>query len=1332
MTLLSLALLAQATASVYAVPSLKADLPGHTDKVTSVAFAADGGTLLTASADHTVRVWDTSSGAPLRTLSSAAPLFGLALQDPSGSRAYAAGGAWARTGDHDVYSFDTARSSTRSAPLETLEGHTGAVLGLSVSPDGKLLASASKDGTVRLWNTGSDERADLISVSSPISAASFSKGGLLLFAPSDRTLRIYDPKLQRQIEQLTFAKNVLVLLCSRGSRDLLVAASASGEVRVLEVGGGIIASFPGDGAPLTALAFDAEEEVIFATTQAGDVRQLSLELQASSPLLTGVKARSVAASPRGHLLAVGTTDGRTLLYALQKVALPLVLDPQAHTGQVMDLEFTPDGKELVSVSKDKSVRVWEVASGENVRTLRGFAGPGDDGQLYRLAISPDGREVAVAGFLGTSNPLVSPAVRQDPSYKAETIGHLRVMSLQTGKVRGVVRRGTNSVTSLAWGRRFVSGNMDRLVRTYDAANFEKAVTRTKPSIHSFQLAGPVLLTALSPDGNHVVASEFSGTSPMLFDVSTLSAQGVPRAVVSLKGKHASEVVAAAFSPDGALLVTADQDHAFLWSPAGDFKGEFAGKFRLAADSKIAFSRDGKLLVLGAKVFAFPSGKELSTLEDATLTVKASAFRGSDLIASCGPRHGSSGEGDTDVVLWDPLTGKVLRRLAPKARKYNGVAFLSGGLGIALTDEYGVLAKTFSPEQLQTGFDFERLRIAKPSAPASNGLVFEAGGKTLRRPGPVNGKESLGQLKFGEVMLEDKVSGASVWAYTLLPDGTALVGTNLHLRSYDAAGAERKRFVGHAGQIKALALSSDGKLLASLGDDFTVRLWKLDDPGVEVAGRRVVRPLVSLFLSTDGEWIAWGEDSTYASSRHGGRYLGFLLNQGREKEARFYPFEQYDLRLNRPDLLLTRLGVGSAALRQALAHAWKKRVKRMGFTVEALQGELLDLPKVLLRTTSRTTTERTLELDFTASSATLGLDRLQVYVNDVPTLGRAGLPLNGVHSIDKKLSVPLSTGRNRIQVSVLDTGGNESPRETLQVRCDAPQARPTLYLVAIGVSHYKDAQYDLTYAGKDAKNLAELLSSKQAGYKDAKVLLLDDAKVTREAVLKAREFLAQSGVDDEAVVFFAGHGLLDSQLDYYLATTDVDFNSPAGRGLAYEELEGLLDGIPARRRLVLIDACNSGEVDKEEVVLTTAAAPGPAAPGVKSRGFKQVKASTVGLQGSFELVQELFADLRRTSGAAVISSASGKEFAFESAKWNNGVFTFALLDGLKSGAADGDQDGTVKVSELRDFVIDRVQKLTSGQQTPTSRRENLEFDFPVFVTEAGSSKQPADAGGGVRK
>jgi len=108
-----------------------------------------------------------------------------------------------------------------------------------------------------------------------------------------------------------------------------------------------------------------------------------------------------------------------------------------------------------------------------------------------------------------------------------------------------------------------------------------------------------------------------------------------------------------------------------------------------------------------------------------------------------------------------------------------------------------------------------------------------------------------------------------------------------------------------------------------------------------------------------------------------------------------------------------------------------------------------------------------------------------------------------------------------------------------------------------------------------------------------------------------------------ILFFAGHGILDETMDYYLGTYNVDFTNPKLGGMPYEQFEALTEGIPARNKLVLLDACHSGELDKEDMYLTEASK--KLNDQVSFRGFKQVesKSSQLGLTNSFELMNELF-------------------------------------------------------------------------------------------------------------
>jgi uncharacterized caspase-like protein len=342
--------------------------------------------------------------------------------------------------------------------------------------------------------------------------------------------------------------------------------------------------------------------------------------------------------------------------------------------------------------------------------------------------------------------------------------------------------------------------------------------------------------------------------------------------------------------------------------------------------------------------------------------------------------------------------------------------------------------------------------------------------------------------------------------------------------------------------------------------------------------------------------------------------------------------------------------------------------------------------------------------------------LNVSVNDVPIDGVNGIDLRDAKktSLDRRVTLRLSNGTNKVQASVLNSEGVESPKDTFLIVHKGSEAKPDLYVVAIGVSNYQDERYKLKYAAKDADDLARVLEGRAARFGQLHVLRILDKDATKESIAKAKTFLSASRVNDHAIVFLAGHGLLDDQLDYYFATADIDFDHPAGRGLPYDAVEGLLDGIPARQKLLLIDTCHSGEVEKEETVVVASKSGTTGV--VVTNDFRGIKAVAnkkgPGLSGSYELLQDLFADLRRGSGAAVVSSASGVEFALESPEWKNGVFTYALMEGLRSGRADANKDGKTSISELRAYVSSQVQSLTGGRQHPTMRQENLSFDFTL--------------------
>ena len=155
---------------------------------------------------------------------------------------------------------------------------------------------------------------------------------------------------------------------------------------------------------------------------------------------------------------------------------------------------------------------------------------------------------------------------------------------------------------------------------------------------------------------------------------------------------------------------------------------------------------------------------------------------------------------------------------------------------------------------------------------------------------------------------------------------------------------------------------------------------------------------------------------------------------------------------------------------------------------------------------------------------------------------------------------------------------------------------------------------------------------------------------------------------------------------------------------------MLGDIPAREKVLFLDACHSGEIDKDEseVIETNNMGNGT----VAARGFKKVSSTSISQRYSiFELMNQLFADLKQNNGTTVIASASGKEFAFEGSDWKNGVFTYALIDGLKNKRIeDENRNKQIDLSEMQDYLFQKVSELTKGKQHPTTRTINSRNDF----------------------
>ncbi len=712
-----------------------------------------------------------------------------------------------------------------------------------------------------------------------------------------------------------------------------------------------------------------------------------------------------------------------------------------------------------------------------------------------------------------------------------------------------------------------------------------------------------------------------------------------------------------FTPNGKQLVSMETAMSMaVWDMSTRKKA-----FTLATEGELmqnlAFSSDGKY-ISGAgyqgiiRIWDFNTKKIVHRLSGHQGGIYGTSFSpDGKYLASCGM--------DQTVRIWDLSSGKEIKKIQDQTIIISDVKFSPNGqfLASAAWDKTINLYKT-SDWSLS---------------------------KTLK--GHTNMITSISFNKSGD-RLASSSSNNAVWS------------ADNSVKIWDvASGTEVCSFQNHVGGIQKVIFDKTSDLVFSSGDDGMIKVWTYTD----------CLEMASLISVNKSDHVILTPDNYYTASRAALEGVAFRL------DAALYPFEQFDLRLNRPDVVASKIGKTPQNLVNAYNYLYKKRLKRSGFTEEDL-GTDFHLPKTELLTKDLPliTKENHVRFTIKAEDNLFPLDRLKVFVDDVPIYGVQGMNLKDRNSksVEIELDVPLIPGPNNVQISALNSKGVESLRSSFDIVKDDSETKGNLYVISIGVSKYKDSRFDLTYPSKDATDIINELGNNKSLFKQIFTIPLTDEDVTKENISKLQERLKNIKPEDAVIFFIAGHGVLDDQFDYYFATHDMDFNDPKARGLSYDDLQQIIGSLKALKKLLIMDTCHSGEVDKDEVEKEkkSTVEQGDVKFRAVGEGIRQKEG--FGVENANLLMQDLFADVRKGTGITVISSAGGAEFAMESAEWKNGLFTYCMLEGLKSNKADLNKDGEIVISEIRAYVYQQVSKLSNGKQKPTSRSENLLLDYPI--------------------
>ncbi|RCJ36437.1 hypothetical protein A6769_17225, partial [Nostoc punctiforme NIES-2108] len=295
-----------------------------------------------------------------------------------------------------LFSLQKILSSTNIREQNRLEGHRESIFSVVFSPDGKTLASASLDKTIKLWNreTGK-EISTLTGHSQLVNSVVFSPDGKTLASASwDKTIKLWNRETGKEISTLTGHSQLVKSVVFSPDGKTLASASWDKTIKLWNrETGKEISTLTGHSQLVNSVVFSPDGKTLASASADKTIKLWNRETGKEISTLTGHNAEvnSVIFSPDGKTLASASADKTIKLWNRETGKEISTLT--GHSQLVNSVVFSPDGKTLASASWDKTIKLWNRETGKEISTLTGHSG-----RVYSIVFSPDGKTLASASW----------------------------------------------------------------------------------------------------------------------------------------------------------------------------------------------------------------------------------------------------------------------------------------------------------------------------------------------------------------------------------------------------------------------------------------------------------------------------------------------------------------------------------------------------------------------------------------------------------------------------------------------------------------------------------------------------------------------------------------------------------------------------------------------------------------------------------------------------------------------------------------------------------------------------------------------------------------------